>query len=54
MRWCSCGVAGIHGRWSTSAVLRRVATRVLVVATIGMALVPASVWVSQRSTKRIE
>lgn len=39
---------GIHGRWSTSAVLRRVATRVLVVATIGMALVPASVWVSQK------
>ena len=34
---------GIHGRWSTSAVLRRVATRV-----IGMALVPASVWVSQK------
>ena len=30
---------GIHGRWSTSAVLRRVATRVLV---------PASVWVSQK------
>ena len=30
---------GIHGRWSTSAVLRRVATRVLVVAMIGMALV---------------
>lgn len=29
---------GIHGRWSTSAVLRRVATRVLVVAMIGMAL----------------
>lgn len=39
---------GIHGRWSTSAVLRRVATRVLVVAIIGMALVPASVWVSQK------
>lgn len=39
---------GIHGRWSTSAVLRRVATRVLVVAMIGMALVPASVWVSQK------
>ena len=39
---------GIHGRWSTSAVLRRVATRVLVVALIGMALVPASVWVSQK------
>lgn len=39
---------GIHGRWSTSAVLRRVATRVLVVATIGMVLVPASVWVSQK------
>lgn len=39
---------GIHGRWSTSAVLRRVATRVLVVATIGIALVPASVWVSQK------
>lgn len=38
----------IHGRWSTSAVLRRVATRVLVVAMIGMALVPASVWVSQK------
>lgn len=34
---------GIHGRWSTSAVIRRVATRVLVVAIIGMALVPASV-----------
>jgi len=34
---------GIHGRWSTSTVLRRVATRVLVVAVIGMALVPASV-----------
>ena len=31
-----------------SAVLRRVATRVLVVAMIGMALVPASVWVSQK------
>lgn len=39
---------GIHGRWSTSAVLRRVATRVLVVAMIGMALVLASVWVSQK------
>lgn len=39
---------GIHGRWSTSAVLRRVATCVLVVAMIGMALVPASVWVSQK------
>lgn len=39
---------GIHGRWSTSSVLRRVATRVLVVAVIGMALVPASVWVSQK------
>ena len=39
---------GVHGRWSTSAVLRRVATRVLVVAVIGMALVPASVWVSQK------
>lgn len=39
---------GFHGRWSTSAVLRRVATRVLVVAVIGMALVPASVWVSQK------
>lgn len=39
---------GIHGRWSTSAILRRVATRVLVVAVIGMALVPASVWVSQK------
>lgn len=39
---------GIHGRWSTSTVLRRVATRVLVVAVIGMALVPASVWVSQK------
>lgn len=39
---------GIHGRWSTSAALRRVATRVLVVAVIGMALVPASVWVSQK------
>lgn len=45
---------GIHGRWSTSAVLRRVATRVLVVAVIGMALVPASVWVSQKVMKRIE
>ena len=39
---------GIHGRWSTSSVLRRVATRVLVVAIIGMVLVPASVWVSQK------
>lgn len=39
---------GIHGRWSTSAVIRRVATRVLVVAIIGMVLVPASVWVSQK------
>ena len=39
---------GVHGCWSTSAVLRRVATRVLVVAVIGMALVPASVWVSQK------
>ena len=39
---------GIHGRWSTSTVIRRVATRVLVVATIGMVLVPASVWVSQK------
>ena len=39
---------GIHGRWSTSTVLRRAATRVLVVAVIGMALVPASVWVSQK------
>lgn len=39
---------GIHGRWSTSTVIRRVATRVLVVAMIGMALVPASVWVSQK------
>ena len=39
---------GIHGRWSTSVVLRRAATRVLVVAVVGMALVPASVWVSQK------
>lgn len=39
---------GIHGRWSTSTVIRRVATRVLVVAIIGMVLVPASVWVSQK------
>ena len=39
---------GIHGRWSTSTVIRRVATRVLVVAVIGMVLVPASVWVSQK------
>ena len=39
---------GIHGRWSTSTVIRRVAARVLVVAIIGMVLVPASVWVSQK------
>ena len=39
---------GIHGRWSTSTVIRRVATCVLVVAIIGMVLVPASVWVSQK------
>ena len=39
---------GIHGRLSTSTVIRRVATRVLVVAIIGMVLVPASVWVSQK------
>lgn len=39
---------GIHGRWSTSTVIRRVATRVLVVAIISMVLVPASVWVSQK------
>ncbi len=39
---------GIHGRWSASTVIRRVATRVLVVAIIGMVLVPASVWVSQK------
>ena len=39
---------GIHGRWSTSTVIRRVATRVLVVAIIGMVLVPASVWVSHK------
>lgn len=39
---------GIHGRWSTSTVIRRVATRVLVVTIIGMVLVPASVWVSQK------
>lgn len=39
---------GIHGRWSTSTVIRRVAMRVLVVAIIGMVLVPASVWVSQK------
>ena len=39
---------GIHGRWSTSTVIRRVAKRVLVVAIIGMVLVPASVWVSQK------
>lgn len=39
---------GIHGRWSTSTVIRRVATRVLVLAIIGMVLVPASVWVSQK------
>lgn len=39
---------GIHGRWSTSTVIRRVATRVLVVAIIGMVLVPTSVWVSQK------
>lgn len=39
---------GIHGRWSTSTVIRRMATRVLVVAIIGMVLVPASVWVSQK------
>ena len=39
---------GIHGRWSTSAVLRRVATRILLLTLIAMFVVPASVWVSQK------
>lgn len=38
----------IHGRLSTSRVLRVAATRILVVAVIAMAVVPASVWVTQQ------
>ena len=39
---------GIHGRWSTSTVLRRLATRILLLTLIAMFVVPASVWVSQK------
>ena len=45
---------GIHGRWSTSAVLRRVATRVLVVATSAWRWCLQAYGCRKRSTKRIE
>ena len=39
---------GIHGRLSTSRVLRVLGMRVLIVAAITITVVPASVWVTQR------
>lgn len=39
---------GIHGRLSTSHVLRVLGIRVLIVAAIAITVVPASVWVTQR------
>lgn len=39
---------GIHGRLSTSRVLRVLGVRVLIVAAIAVSVVPASVWVTQR------
>ena len=39
---------GVHGRLSTSRVLRVLGMRVLIVATIAITVVPASVWVTQR------
>ena len=39
---------GIHGRLSTSRVLRVLGMRVLIVAAIAITVVPASVWVTQR------
>ena len=39
---------GIHGRLSTSRVLRILGVRVLIVAAIAVSVVPASVWVTQR------
>ena len=39
---------GIHGRLSTSRVLRILGMRVLIVAAIALTVVPASVWVTQR------
>ena len=39
---------GIHGRLSTSRVLRILGVRVLIVAVIAVSVVPASVWVTQR------
>ncbi|MEE0664681.1 MAG: hypothetical protein UDC04_09375, partial [Collinsella bouchesdurhonensis] len=39
---------GIHGRLSTSRVLRVLGIRVLIVAAIAITVVPASVWVTQR------
>lgn len=39
---------GIHGRLSTSRVLRVLGMRVLIVAAIALTVVPASVWVTQR------
>lgn len=39
---------GIHGRLSTSRVLRVLGMRVLIVAVIAITVVPASVWVTQR------
>lgn len=39
---------GVHGRLSTSRVLRVLGIRVLIVAAIAITVVPASVWVTQR------
>lgn len=39
---------GIHGRLSTSRVLRVLGMRALIVAAIAITVVPASVWVTQR------
>ena len=39
---------GMHGRWTTSCLARVAAVRILLIAVIGMAVVPASVWVTQQ------
>ncbi len=39
---------GMHNRLSTSRMMRILGTRILVVAVIALAVVPASVWVSER------
>lgn len=44
----------LHNRFSTSRILRVAATRILVVAFIALAVVPASVWVTERIDQTYE